>query len=174
MRRHVVLLLSASAVLAVAAFAVAPNTGAATPTTAPPTTLPIGTAPTTESSSPPNPDATGTILMVKLPVGNVAAAQRFYGAVFGAKLAVTVGSAHIVTFPGGGPGLVLLKRNPKDKGLTGAFIMKVPDMHASVALALANGAKKQGTFAGSPSNQAATSTDMLDPWGNQVEVLQIG
>ena len=162
-------------VVAVAALAVTlPLAHAATTTTVPPTTLPIGTAPPTAPSGTPNPAATGQILMIKLPVGNVAAAEKFYGAVFGAKLAVTVGSAHIVTFPDGGPGLVLLKRNAKEKGRTGAFIIKVPDLNASEGLALANGAKKQATFAGTPNNQAARSIDLLDPWGNQVEILQIG
>jgi hypothetical protein len=79
-----------------------------------------------------------------------------------------------VTFPDGGPGLVLLPRNPKEKSRTGAFIIKVPDLNASEALALDNGAKKQAVFAGKPSGQAAHSVDLLDPWGNQVEILQIG
>ena len=70
---------------------------------------------------------------------------------------------------------MLLKRNPKEKGRTGAFIVKVPDLNASEALALANKhEKKQATFAGTPSSQAARSIDFLDPWGNQVEILQIG
>jgi len=172
MRRPFVLLAAVAAITFTAFGALA---DAATSATAPPTTLPIGTAPSTEPQSTPNPNATGTILMIKLPVGNVGAAEKFYAAVFGAKLAITVGkNAHIVTFPGGGPGLVLLKRNPKDKGRTGAFIIKVPDLNASETLALANGAKKQATFAGTPNGQAARSVDLLDPWGNQVEILQIG
>ena len=172
MRRSLVLL---AAVAAVTLSAPGSHAQAATETTAPPTTLPINAAPSTEPSSAPNPAARGTILMIKLPVGNLGAAEKFYGAVFGAKLAITVGkNAHIVTFPDGGPGLVLLKRNPKDKGRTGAFIIKVPDLNASETLALANGAKKQATFAGAPSGQAARSVDLLDPWGNQVEILQIG
>jgi predicted enzyme related to lactoylglutathione lyase len=172
MRRHLVLL-AATTTAALAAFVPLAH-AATTRTTAPPTTLPIVTTPSTEPSAAPNPAASGTILMVKLPVGNVAAAEKFYGAVFGAKVAIKVGSAHIVTFPDGGPGLVLLPRNSKEKGRTGAFIMKVPDLNASEALALQNGAKKQATFAGEPSGQAARSVDLLDPWGNQVEILQIG
>jgi predicted enzyme related to lactoylglutathione lyase len=148
---------------------------AAATTTEPPTTLPINTAPSTQPAGETNPAATGQIIMIKLPVGNLAAAEKFYGDVFGAKLAISVGAnAHIVTFPSGGTGLVLLKRNPKQKSATGAFIIKVPDMNASLSLALANGAKKQGTFAGAPASQVAHSVDTLDPWGNQVEILQIG
>ena len=34
--------------------------------------------------------------------------------------------------------------------------------------------KEQRKFAGNPGGQAAQSIDFLDPWGNQVEILQIG
>jgi predicted enzyme related to lactoylglutathione lyase len=182
MRRHLVPLaaivvggLFASVAPAGATASNATRQAGATTTTAPPTTLPIDTAPSTQPTGEGNPAATGQILMIKLPVGNLAAAERFYGTVFGAKVAVSVGAnAHIVTFPSGGPGLVLLKRNPKEKNRTGAFIIKVPDLDASLSLALANGATKQGAFAGTPANQVAHSVDTLDPWGNQVEILQIG
>jgi predicted enzyme related to lactoylglutathione lyase len=174
MRRHLVLLAAATTAALAAFVPLAHAATTTTSTTAPPSTLPIATAPPTEPSAAPNPAATGTILMVKLPVGNVAAAEKFYGAVFGAKVAIKVGSAHIVTFPEGGPGLVLLPRNPKERSRTGAFIIKVPDLDVSEALALDHGAKKQATFAGKPSGQAARSVDLVDPWGNQVEILQIG
>ena len=105
MRRHLVPL-PALAVLALAVVTLAvfvPLAHAAT-TTATPATLPIGTAPSTEPATAPNPAATGTILMVKLPVGNVAAAEKFYGAVFGAKLTVTVSErAHRDLPPPAGP-----------------------------------------------------------------------
>ncbi len=169
MRRTLILLVG---LVALVVAAVGVPSGAAT--TATPTTLPIGTAPSTQPGGTPDPAATGTILMIKLPVGSVPRAEKFYGAVFGAKPGISVGSARIVTFPDGGPGLVLLKRNTKDKGRTGAFIIKVPDLDASVRLAVANGAKKQAAFAGTPNSQAARSVDLLDPWGNQVEILQIG
>jgi predicted enzyme related to lactoylglutathione lyase len=181
MRRHLIPL---AAMVLGGLFASTAPTGASTSnathqaaatTTEPATTLPIETAPSTQPTGETNPAATGEILMIKLPVGNLPAAEKFYGNVFGAKLAISVGAgAHIVTFPDGGPGLVLLKRNPKDKGKTGAFIIKVPDLDASLALALANGAKKQAAFSGAPANQVAHSVDTLDPWGNQVEILQIG
>jgi predicted enzyme related to lactoylglutathione lyase len=113
--------------------------------------------------------------MVKLYVGDLAAAEKFYGAVFGAKPALAVGErAHIVTLPKGGPGLVLLKEGRDDKQKYGAFIIQVPDLRVAQARAVANGAKVQGKFAGAPANQIAKSVDLLDPWGNQVEILQIG
>jgi predicted enzyme related to lactoylglutathione lyase len=112
--------------------------------------------------------------MIKLSVGNVKAAERFYGAVFGAKVALKVGTVPIVTFPKGGPGLVLLKRGPHDRNKVGGFIIQVPSLSAAKALAVAHGAKVQGKFAGTPGSQAAESVDLLDPWGNNVEILQLG
>jgi predicted enzyme related to lactoylglutathione lyase len=112
--------------------------------------------------------------MIKLYVGDMNAAEAFYGGAFGAKPALAIGNnANILTFPHGGPGLVLLKSNLGDKKY-GAFIIRVPDLRKTQAWAVAHGAKQQGTFAGNPGGQAARSIDLLDPWGNQVEILQIG
>jgi predicted enzyme related to lactoylglutathione lyase len=139
------------------------------------TTLPIKSVPTTPSQGTSGPAAPGgTILMIKLSVGDVSAAEKFYGAVFGAKLALKVGSVPILTFPKGGPGLVLLKRGPHDKNKVGGFIIQVPSLSQAKALALTHGAKFQGKFSGTPSSQAAQSIDLLDPWGNNVEILQLG
>jgi predicted enzyme related to lactoylglutathione lyase len=152
------------------------RTRVATVSSAAPTTLPIWTVPSKTSSTPSGSTApSGTILMIKLYVGNLTAAQKFYGAVFGAKLAITMGSfAHIVTFPKGGPGLVLLRKGKGDAKKVGGFIIQVPSLTTAKTLAVANGAKVQGKFAGRPGNQVAQSIDLLDPWGNNVEILQIG
>ena len=130
------------------------------------------TAPKSTDTSGP----TGKVLMLKLFVGtDLAAAEKFYGTVFGAKRAMAMGdSVHIVTLPEGGPGLVLIKAGTKDKDKYGAFIMQVPDLAETKALALANGATAQGTFAGKPGGSAAKSVDLLDPWGNQIEILELG
>jgi predicted enzyme related to lactoylglutathione lyase len=139
-----------------------------------PTTLPITTVPPGVGAST-APGPTGTILMIKLYVGNPTSGERFYGAVFGARPAMTMGTfAQIVTFPKGGPGLVLLKRNRDDKDQVGGFIVQVPNLQATEALAVAHGARVEGKFAGTPGNQAARSIDLLDPWGNNVEILQLG
>jgi predicted enzyme related to lactoylglutathione lyase len=140
-----------------------------------PTTLPISTVPSrTPSGSSSSPTATGDILMIKLYVGNIPRAEKFYGALFGAKPAVKIGKgAEIVTFPKG-PGLALLQKRPADKNKVGGFIIQVPSLSATRALAVANGAKVQGKYAGSPASQAAQSIDLLDPWGNNVEILQLG
>ena len=140
-----------------------------------PTTLPVHSATTTSGARSSGTNApTGTILMIKLSVGNVAAGERFYGAVFGAKQALEVGKIPILTFPKGGPGLVLLKRGPHSQVHVSGFIIQVPNLSRAKALAVAHGAKVQGHFAGKPGNQAAQSIDLLDPWGNNVEILQIG
>lgn len=154
----------------------APGASASSKKTATATTLPISTVPTTQAAVDPNaPSPTGKILMLKLYVDDLAKAEQFYGSVFGANVALRVGErAHIVTFPDGGPGLVLLQRQKGDKKKVGGFIVQVPSLDTSKALALANGATEQGTFAGNPGSQAAKSVDVLDPWGNQVEILQLG
>jgi len=114
--------------------------------------------------------------MIKLDVGDLASGERFYRNVFGAKFALAVGrGVHVLTLPNGGPGLVLLQTAPDDKTRRqGAFIIQVPDLQASKTLAVAIGATVQGEFAGAPQGQAARSIDLLDPWGNQVEILQLG
>src|SRR5262245_30283500 len=106
-----------------------PAAAKGTKSTGPPTTLPIVTVPSSAGSAPTDAAApTGKILMVKLYVGDLAAGEQFYGAVFGAKLAIKVGeNAHIVTFPDGGPGLVLLKKGADDKKKQGSFIVQVPN-----------------------------------------------
>lgn len=130
---------------------------------------PSGANPTTTGAG------TGQILMVKVFVDDMAAGEKFYGTVFGATLSMSMGeNVHMLTLPAGGPGLVLIKRGPEDADKYTAFIVKVPDMKASEALALANGGKHQQSFTGAPGGQGAQSIDLLDPFGNQVEVLQMG
>ena len=141
--------------------------------TAPATTMPFVTTPSSVGSSTANSAASGSILMLKVQVGDLNKAEDFYHTVFGATSAAEMGAnVHIMTFPQGGPGLVLLHGDDKSK--QGAFIMKVADLQATKNLAVANGATEQGTFAGSPGGQAAKSIDLLDPWGNNVEILQLG
>lgn len=139
------------------------------------TTLPIDTASTqAPGDASTDPNATGTILMLKLYVGDLDAAEEFYGTVFGATPSLEMGdTVHIVSFPDGGPGLVLIEADDADDK-HGSFIIQVPDLAASKAAAVANGATEQDTFAGSPGGEAAQSVNVLDPWGNQVEILQIG
>jgi predicted enzyme related to lactoylglutathione lyase len=153
---------------------VAIPTGAATKSSTSQTTLPISTVPTSSGNGAAT-GATGKILMIKLYVGNPKQGEQFYNAVFGATPALAMGKfAEIVTFPQGGPGLVLLKKSKNNKNQVGGFIIEVPSLSATEALAVAHGAKVQGKFAGTPGNQVAHSIDLLDPWGNNVEILQLG
>lgn len=114
--------------------------------------------------------------MVKLYVGgNLARGEKFYGSVFGAKLAIKIGSfAHVLTFANGGPGLILIRGGPSDKNKKGSFLIEVPNLEVAKSVAVKNGAKVQHSFAGAPGGQAAKSIDFLDPWGNQIEILQLG
>jgi len=90
-------------------------------TTGAPTTLPIQTLPSASTSaSGSSAGLIGTILMIKLYVGDLNAAKAFYGGAFGAKPALAIGdNANILTFPRGGPGLVPLKSNPGDEKFGG-------------------------------------------------------
>ena len=118
----------------------APTTGTRAKTVATtnvaPTTLPIVTVPSTPTSGPPSAAApSGKILMVKLYVGNLARGEKFYGAVFGAKLAVKIGAfAHVLTFANGGPGLILIRGGPGDKNKKGSFLIEVPSLKAAKSL----------------------------------------
>ena len=115
----------------------------------------------------------GSILMVKLPVGDDAAAQEFYGTVFGVTLAMEMGDqVRIVMFPGGGPGLVLIPEDPENER-NGSFIVQVTNMESTLARAVANGATLEQSFQGDQGG-GAQSTNIIDPWGNQIEVLQLG
>jgi len=115
----------------------------------------------------------GSILMVKLPVGDDEAAQEFYGTVFGVTLAMEMGDrVRIVMFPGGGPGLVLIPEDPANER-NGSFIVQVANMESTLARAVANGATLEQSFQGEQGG-GAQSTNIIDPWGNQIEVLQLG
>ena len=157
-----------------AATAPPASSGSAVPNTTPAaTSLSLDTIPSGTTTGTADPATTGTIIMIKLTVGDLPQAEQFYGTVFGAKPIAQLGdTVHIVTFPNGGPGLVLIKSTDTNK--QGAFIIKVTNLDTAKSLALANGATEQGTFAGTPSNQAAHSVDLLDPWNNQIEILQLG
>lgn len=140
-----------------------------------PTTIPIDIVSTTTGQGSTAPAGSGKILMVKLYVGDLKAAEKFYGTVFGTQLAVKIGkNAHVVSFPDGGPLLALIKAGRHDKNKKGSFVVQVPDLAAAKKLAVANGAKAERSFAGSPAGQTAKSIDFVDPWGNGVEILQIG
>jgi predicted enzyme related to lactoylglutathione lyase len=140
-----------------------------------PTSLTVSSVEPDANAGPTDPNATGTFMMMKLSVGDLDEAEAFYGNVFGATVGMKIGDgAHLIGFPDGGPGLILIENDEADDGNDGAFIIQVPDLEASQALAVANGATVEKAFEGQPGDQPARSVDLRDPWNNQVEILQLG
>src|SRR4029079_1036054 len=91
-----------------------------------PTSLPFVTTPGGSSTEPADPAASGSVLMLKLYVGDMSASDAFYSTVLGAKLVAEMGAGvHIMTFPGGGPGVLLIQAGPDDESKQGSFIFKV-------------------------------------------------
>jgi predicted enzyme related to lactoylglutathione lyase len=112
--------------------------------------------------------------MLKLHVGDFDGAQEFYGTVFGASLAYDLGDqARVLTFPDG-PGLILLAEDPDEDNDNASFVMQVADLQATQALAIANGATSAESFEGTPGGEQARSVRLFDPWGNGIEILQLG
>jgi len=118
--------------------------------------------------------ASGQVIMLKLHVGDVDDAEAFYHAVFGATVAVELGEGARVLTMEEGPGFILLEDRPDDEDAwNGSFLIQVPDLAVAEAAAIDNGATHQQAFEGSPGGQQAQSVDLLDPWGNQIEILQL-
>ena len=57
---------------------------------------------------------------------------------------------------------------------TSSFIMQVRNLARTQDLALANGATAEEAFEGSPGGQDARSVRLYDPWGNGIEILELG
>ena len=131
---------------------------------------------TTPATTPSRPGTTGSgqVLMLKLHVGDVDDAEAFYHSVFGATVAYDLGDGVRVLTMREGPGFILLEDGPGDEDTwNGSFLIQVPDLAAAEAAAVDNGATRQQAFEGSPGGQEARSVDLLDPWGNQIEILQL-
>ncbi|MET0728118.1 MAG: VOC family protein [Acidimicrobiales bacterium] len=139
--------------------------------------IPELTTPTTTAGDPDTTSTTGSgqVIMLKLHVGDVDDAEAFYHTVFGATLAVELGEGARVLTMAEGPGFILLEDGPDDEDTwNGSFLIQVPDLAVAEAAALDNGATRQQAFEGSPGGEQARSVDLLDPWGNQIEILQLG
>lgn len=116
------------------------------------------------------------VMMLRWFVADVSRGERFYSAVFGAKVVQTEGEkVRIMMFPGGAmPGLILIE-SPEEKHMNGSFVIQVADLKATLALAAANGGKLMNTrFADKIEGLPAQSSHFADPDGNIIEVLQIG
>jgi predicted enzyme related to lactoylglutathione lyase len=81
------------------------------------------------------------------------------------------GGIRILNFPGGSPGMIMIKGSGGPDMMRGSYVIQVPDIAAALAAAEANGGKVQPTrfTAG-----AAQSRHVLDPDGNDLEIMQSG
>lgn len=144
--------------------------------TFPDSTMPTTTAGDTSAAGDAgatSPTGTGQIIMLKLHVGDVDAAETFYTSVFGATPVPGLGDLRVLTMEEG-PGFILLGEDPGDEDeWNGSFLIQVPDLEVAEAAAIEAGATRQQAFEGNPGGQQARSVDLLDPWGNQIEILQL-
>lgn len=81
------------------------------------------------------------------------------------------GGIRILNFPGGSPGMIMIKGSGGPDMMRGSYVIQVPDIAAALAAAEANGGKVQPTrfTAG-----AAQSRHVFDPDGNDLEIMQSG
>lgn len=81
------------------------------------------------------------------------------------------GGIRILNFPGGSPGMIMIKGSGGPDMMRGSYVIQVPDIAAALAAAEANGGKVQTTrfTAG-----AAQSRHVFDPDGNDLEIMQSG
>ena len=113
--------------------------------------------------------------MLKLHVDDIDDGEAFYTTVFGATRAIELGDGVRVMTMTDGPGFILIEDDPDETDAWNAqFLIQVPDLDEAEALAVDNGATHQQSFEGAPGGQEAASVDLLDPWGNQIEILQLG
>lgn len=81
------------------------------------------------------------------------------------------GGVRILTFPGGSPGIMMIKGSGGPDMLRGSYLIQVPDLSTALAAVEANGGKVQliRFTAG-----AQESRHVFDPDGNDLEILQSG
>lgn len=120
--------------------------------------------------------ASPRVMMLRWYVADIARGERFYSAVFGTKTVQKMGDkVRIMMFPGGAlPGIILIQ-SPEEKRMNGSFVIQVPDLKSTLALAAANGGKLMNTrFTDKVDGMPAQSSHFTDPDGNIIEVLQMG
>lgn len=122
------------------------------------------------------PVATPRVIMLRLYVSDLERGKKFYHEVFGATEVQKMGAnVSIMNFPGGAlPGIIMIK-SPDEVRMNGSFVIQVPDLEAALTRAAANGGQPQTTrFSQNVENMPAQSRHLIDPDGNDIEVLQIG
>ncbi len=126
--------------------------------------------------APAAPVSSPKIVMLRFFVSDVEWAEKFYRTVFAMTTVQKMGkNVRILIFPGGAtPGIILIQ-SAEEASMNGSFIVQVPDLKATMALAAANGATLKNTkYEQNMGGIAAKSSHFADPDGNVIEVLQIG
>jgi predicted enzyme related to lactoylglutathione lyase len=125
---------------------------------------------------PPATAASPQVIMLRLFVSDLDRGEKFYHEVFGTTVVQKMGeNVRIMIFPGGAmPGIIMIKSS-EEATMNGSFVVRVPDLRATLDRAAANGGKLMDTrFAQQIDNMPARSSHFTDPDGNVIEVLQIG
>lgn len=136
------------------------------------------------------------VLMLRTMVSDLERGVKFYQAVFGMTAVVVPGFSgprpgaapgaaparpagpggpgggiRFLNFPGGSPGMIMIKGSGGPDMMRGSYVIQVPDLAAALAAAEANGGKVQTTrFTGA----GQQSRHVLDPDGNDLEIMQSG
>lgn len=127
-------------------------------------------------SAPVHPVATPRIMMIRMFVSDLARGEKFYHEVLGTTVVRRMGeNVAILMFPGAAlPGIIMIK-SPQASEMKSSFVIQVPDMEATLSRGAANGGSAQSKrFAEAVQGMPAASHHLLDPDGNDIEVLQIG
>lgn len=127
-------------------------------------------------AKPPATTASPQVIMLRLFVSDLDRGEKFYHEVFGMTVVQKMGdNVRIMIFPGGVmPGIIMIK-SADEKTMNGSFVVRVPNLRATLDRAAANGGKLMDTrFAQQIDSMSARSSHFIDPDGNVIEVLQIG
>lgn len=81
------------------------------------------------------------------------------------------GGIRILIFPGGSPGMIMIKGSGGPDMMRGSYVIQVPDLAKALAAAEANGGKVQTTRFTAGGQE---SRHVFDPDGNDLEILQSG
>lgn len=81
------------------------------------------------------------------------------------------GGVRFLLFPGGSPGMIMIKGTGDASMLRGSYVIQVPNLQAALAAAEANGGKVQTTRFTAGGQE---SRHVFDPDGNDLEILQSG
>jgi predicted enzyme related to lactoylglutathione lyase len=81
------------------------------------------------------------------------------------------GGIRILNFPGGSPGMIMIRGSGDPAMMRGSYVIQVPDLAKALAAAEANGGKVQTTRFTAGGQE---SRHVFDPDGNDLEIMQSG